>query len=582
MDLPGHSLRPLIPKITSNLRQDIRTTRSSTLSTPRPKSTPVKKVIRFRHKQTRERTTTSKSGCKTCKKRHIKCDETHPACINCSTSGWICDFPPIVSTTNLAPRPARPPPQPFQVNMEDGNYLQYAGAFFFDQFASPFESSCVDSAQLFQSVQAEPCIRHIVLGMAMMHHISRGMASDRRKELYNNGLQHYAQSVKVLQKVLDDANGQGSILAWDISLLASHLFVSFESLSGNVAGAYWHLQNGFMLIKTALQEYGTKMKIPSTLEETAYSFNRMDTLGSTTSALYETQALLSPDVPHAFDSMTHAKRNIEAIVPNILRLIRRHLQYDPRPQLNLPISYAFPDDIPKTVVKRWAELKAKLQSWLDAFNDLIPRISPLDTRRQIALHTLMILYWHCFLWLGTAFASVQTAFDSYLAVFDTITSLGEKVVAMQPERQKKWYFFTADVPFIQPLFYVAQKCRDGKIRRRAVKVLKLAGSEPVLEGESMAAIGEWIIKTEEEGLPLGLVGCSDRLSEGFIEERWRLRGANISIDPVGKKFDVSCVRVGENGAEEEVNGSVTWGRADSGQVVHREVDKLRQEAQLFG
>ncbi|PMD34459.1 hypothetical protein L207DRAFT_638940, partial [Hyaloscypha variabilis F] len=34
----------------------------------------------------------SRAGCSSCKKRHIKCDEHRPVCVNCSTAGMQCSF----------------------------------------------------------------------------------------------------------------------------------------------------------------------------------------------------------------------------------------------------------------------------------------------------------------------------------------------------------------------------------------------------------------------------------------------------------------------------------------------------------
>ncbi|KAH7021868.1 hypothetical protein EDB80DRAFT_805353 [Ilyonectria destructans] len=45
----------------------------------------------------------SRTGCKECKRRHIKCDETHPSCVNCSTSHRRCSL--------LSLHPHRPFPE---------------------------------------------------------------------------------------------------------------------------------------------------------------------------------------------------------------------------------------------------------------------------------------------------------------------------------------------------------------------------------------------------------------------------------------------------------------------------------------
>ncbi|KAG9801586.1 hypothetical protein KCU63_g24987, partial [Aureobasidium melanogenum] len=36
--------------------------------------------------------TKSRTGCKTCKRRHIRCDETFPQCRNCTKHQVRCDY----------------------------------------------------------------------------------------------------------------------------------------------------------------------------------------------------------------------------------------------------------------------------------------------------------------------------------------------------------------------------------------------------------------------------------------------------------------------------------------------------------
>jgi hypothetical protein len=63
---------------------------STTTSTQNDASSPVptrrKPIPRKGH-------TKSRSGCYTCKKRRIKCQETRPLCGNCKKAGMTCEYP---------------------------------------------------------------------------------------------------------------------------------------------------------------------------------------------------------------------------------------------------------------------------------------------------------------------------------------------------------------------------------------------------------------------------------------------------------------------------------------------------------
>ncbi|KAF2194574.1 hypothetical protein K469DRAFT_686585 [Zopfia rhizophila CBS 207.26] len=53
--------------------------------------------------------TKSRNGCLPCKTRHVKCDETKPACVNCDTYGKICEYAPpktkIAINNHVSPYP---------------------------------------------------------------------------------------------------------------------------------------------------------------------------------------------------------------------------------------------------------------------------------------------------------------------------------------------------------------------------------------------------------------------------------------------------------------------------------------------
>ncbi|CAI7607003.1 unnamed protein product [Penicillium glandicola] len=53
--------------------------------------------------------TKSRNGCKTCKRRHIRCDETFPQCRNCTKHNCRCDYQDAAATRGSPPAPRRGP-----------------------------------------------------------------------------------------------------------------------------------------------------------------------------------------------------------------------------------------------------------------------------------------------------------------------------------------------------------------------------------------------------------------------------------------------------------------------------------------
>ncbi|KAH8597745.1 hypothetical protein B0O99DRAFT_592305 [Bisporella sp. PMI_857] len=545
---------------------------------------------RFIGKQTvRNRASVSRTGCYTCKKRHIKCDEQHPACENCTKAGWTCDYievevNKISANSNLAPRP---PPQPSEVNMEDEFYLKFAAFLFIERsFASPFNipSHLVLAHQLAQS---EPCLRHIVIGTAMVRRISYnniGEPSDKEHmDTCRAAFQHYAKSIKLLQEKLDKVeNGAEYSTAWDIALLASWLFVVFEALVGNQQKAHWHVQNGLRLLKHAPKNGSeSAAKYCGSIGEIAIAFNKLHAEASLYAAANHIQPVFLPDVPYTFDDIEHAKRAMDTIRPNILFLIRSRTR-----EQNVPKSYLSPSSIPKDMLARLHILKSTLQRWFSAFTTLTHSLrldiastvttemlnhtmNPDDVRLRSAHDYLMIQYHQSHIWLSTAFSWHQTAFDAHTASFLAITALSERDIAMRAalfrqQVQDPHAAFVLPQIFIQPLSYVAQKCRDGTVRRRVVALLENECERGFIEHHAAAVMCRWIMETEEEYLPEGVVGSVDRNDVGFVEERWRLRGANVKLDRVVRCGEITCTRLGEQG-EEVVKGVVRW---IEGEVVH--------------
>jgi hypothetical protein len=432
----------------------------------------------------------------------------------------------------------------------------------------------------------------------MMHHIYPFIVSNPSDPsfiyLYRLAFKHYAHAVKELKEHLASLSDPTNpdIRTWETSLLASYLFTAFEILIHNEEGAYFQTQSGFKLMRNALSYYnfgpGSSShdleKLPGNLAEITLAFNRVDIQATTFSGTwYHTNSVLAPRVPGALTSMAQVRNVLDVILLDILRVIRcKGSEWS-----NTRATY---DPLPKDLAAELDDLKAMLQCWLDKFRDFLASRSfkPIQnegvasqdsrhTRDTIARHTLMIQYWTGFIWLHTPFSRNQTVHDPYLPAFTTITDLAEEIISLQPDRRR---CYSSDSQIIHPLFYVAQKCRDGIVRRRAVRLLREAGREGVWDGQCTAAACAWIIEKEEEGLERGVVGCVELGKKGFVEERLRLKGASVRMNRLGRTLRIECSRSREDGTDESIEGVVGWG--DVSRVVYGEADKLWQKGSMFG
>jgi hypothetical protein len=134
----------------------------------------------------------------------------------------------------------------------------------------------------------------------------------------------------------------------------------------------------------------------------------------------------------------------------------------------------------------------------------------------------------------------------------------QHALSIQPTHNPRYY---ADTGLVHLLFYTAQRCRDGHLRRRAVSALRRAGMVGLRDSQSCrstAEIGEWLIEREEEELPEGVVGSVEDGNVGFVEERKRFKVLNVDIKREEKRTRISASRKGENGIEEEAEGIISF------------------------
>jgi len=104
----------------------------------------------------------------------------------------------------------------------------------------------------------------------------------------------------------------------------------------------------------------------------------------------------------------------------------------------------------------------------------------------------------------------ESTFDAFQDDFEDMVSKVEQMtttLGMVEARPLEVEFtpFTMELGIIHPLFFIACKCRDWDIRRRAIAELTKAGKEGVWEGPIMAVLATRIMVLEEEGLAHGQV-----------------------------------------------------------------------------
>lgn len=74
-----------------------------------------------------------------------------------------------------------------------------------------------------------------------------------------------------------------------------------------------------------------------------------------------------------------------------------------------------------------------------------------------------------------------------------------------------------DIGVVQPLFFVAQKCRDGVLRRKAFEIIRSVRQERVHDVVLLVEVLRWIIEREEADMEDGVIKEEKRLFEVDLE-----------------------------------------------------------------
>lgn len=255
-------------------------------------------------------------------------------------------------------------------------------------------------------------------------------------------------------------------------------------------------------------------------------------------ALEQEESCCYPAMPNSFASLDEARNSIDSLWTTTIRSLQKfHTQLHGT-------------DIPKATAKLSLNLiqgtmATRLNQWSRTFETYIRKNSMnLDETAQLGIHTLKIqkLLIYIYVTLDLEKASWnEILWDKFHKEFIMINNHAEFVTKLannvSPEgNDKTKCTFSLESAIIFPLYMVATKCRDGKIRRKAVAILKSAHrQEGLLHSKLTARVAERLIEIEEEGYG------SDLSYEDYPNHS-RLAGLVINYDPDGTKAHVKYGR----------------------------------------
>ncbi|KAL2065950.1 hypothetical protein VTL71DRAFT_3620 [Oculimacula yallundae] len=307
----------------------------------------------------------SKSGCVTCKARHVKCDETKPHCKRCTSTGRTCDGyqsqkppkPTQSALVRIAPASSTATAIPFHKG-----YMRQHSTLSLPPSSNPGIPSsdlralnfyhCRTSTimggwhlapfwtyQLPQIAHSQLSIRHAMIAMSSIHEnleqARDGGCNDpvldhsRASCRINFAETHYLSAVSTLAK--DLANGEASE---EVALSSCAMFVVYNVIAGgNFIGGMWHLQHGLEILGRWKKQRG-KALIEGSLE--ANLVDLMKKLSFDSEAMEDSAPLnAKPEADiYTFTDIAAAEKTVLALAKEGLRLIRMNVLVSREADLN--------------------------------------------------------------------------------------------------------------------------------------------------------------------------------------------------------------------------------------------------------
>ena len=385
--------------------------------------------------------------------------------------------------------------------------------------------------------QQESIVRNAIIALGALHEDYQ--LSGGSYENFQKASNLYGKALSELGARLSQKRPENAKLA----IISSILFACFEVLRRNGMAAISHFNAG---MKALLQHMPPKdtsinassMGTISTAEATRTAgskaiqpffrtvpqddvdvmlrvFSRYDIQACTfAKPKAERLTVTLPDTPPTSLTLPEIKNYLDSL----LVAVYQHTRSD------LVMHRYFPlHTVPPILIHRRDQALITFEQWLSAIEKFFSEnVLALTTLEAKALLGLRLQVRTAILELRTCISCpAETSFDAFHSDFLHIVTRCERLadslglpecepLATDPSGAG----FTMELGICHPLFFVATKCRDYSLRRRAIACLKRAGREGVWEGPVMAIVAERIVQLEEEGVSAGDKGNAACVPEG--------------------------------------------------------------------
>lgn len=391
------------------------------------------------------------------------------------------------------------------------------------------------TGRVLQISHADTAIRHAVLALGALQ-LERESAGPLVGNKHGGfAFQSYNQAIAHTSRLLAKPGNDN----FEKGLVACVLFICYESLLGHYAMAQMHLQNGLRILSEASREppwsgRSYRREIP---DDILHVFSRLDLQAmslSESSSPYpfanSFRRIKQPEpVPLQFSSLTEAQYHLFEHTKWLFLLGEVLETTEPIKTQELLLSRLGCDD----ELARWLTV-------LDSFREKSRRDETWTHELQYTYNLLQVYHGITVAFCKPFSLDSELLFDQHylhfncmLDLLESITSATSSVQAGQRPLSKVLFSFELGV--VLPLFIIGTKCRDPKLRRRAIAHLySINRREGLWDSLGAARVAETIMMMEEEGL--GDVQRADQIGN---ERRVHEMYARINVER--REIELRCM-----------------------------------------
>ncbi|KAI0385584.1 hypothetical protein F5Y04DRAFT_188263 [Hypomontagnella monticulosa] len=460
------------------------------------------------------------TGCITCKKRRIKCDEAKPSCHRCTSTGRKCDG--YANPDSLLSWPDRSGPMrpnfqhgrlfplfetalasPLTANEAENRafrYFAYGGA----TALSGYIDLDLWSRFIPQICHAESAVRYAVvaIGSLLMNAdarltdpaLSTGSAAGSEATHLSFALQQYNRAIH--STLANQKIGGEDILIQRIAFL---LFFCIEILQGHNDAAWVLFERAQQAKFLSYSHDGVgshSIGLVATFVRMSVQYGMSHGIPIPTVGSSKTWDMASERIRDIAD----ARAELDDLVLRSQDLMTRGIKFSHLASFVTEVddaAQAWPGNSLADLFRSVLAIQSALDSWHTRFTAFAQTQVPLSDRDAISTYMLFLHYRMMKVWLLASTEVSDMVYDDHLADYEDTVSLACSVLDLM-KGLGSTMSFSFEMGLILPLYAMVISCRYPVLRRRALTLLRQA---PAQEGtwnrDLMARIAERVIEIEE-------------------------------------------------------------------------------------